>query len=122
MKPNWIVVGAIAGLLGVGLGAFGAHGLEARATPEQLAWWETGARYQLVHALALAIYGLVSHRAEAKSNLAGWSFAIGIVLFSGTLYAMALGAPRWFGAITPIGGIALMVGWLALAMQARKLR
>jgi len=117
MRPNWIVVGALAGLLGVGFGAFGAHGLEGRATPEQVEWWATGAHYHLVHALALVLYGLVATR--GGRGLAGWSFVLGIVLFSGTLYAMALGAPRWLGAITPIGGVALMVGWLAFALQAR---
>ena len=120
MRPNWIVVGALTGLLGVGFGAFGAHGLEGRATPEQLAWWATGAHYHLVHALALVLFGLVQTRSGSGRGLAGWSFAIGIVLFSGTLYAMALGAPRWFGAITPIGGAFLMIGWLAFALQARR--
>lgn len=115
MKPNWVVVGALAGLLGVGMGAFGAHGLEGHATPEQIAWWETAARYHLMHALALVAVGMV----PGRSSFAGWSFALGTLVFSGTLYAMALGAPRWFGAITPIGGVALMVGWLAFALQAR---
>lgn len=115
---NWTMVGAIWGLVGVGLGAFGAHGLKSVATAEGLAWWETGARYHLFHALALVLVGLLQHH-KPGGDAAGWSFLLGSVVFSGTLYAMALGAPRWFGAITPLGGVGLMLGWLLLALHAR---
>ena len=115
---NWTMIGALMGLLGVGLGAFGAHGLKSVATTEGLAWWETGARYHLIHALALVLLGLLQHH-RPGGDAAGWSFLLGTLVFSGTLYAMALGAPRWFGAITPLGGLGLMLGWLLLALHAR---
>lgn len=115
---NWIVVGALWGLLGVGLGAFGAHGLKATASGQGLAWWETGARYQLFHALALVLFGLLQQQ-RPGGHAVGWSFLAGSAVFSGTLYAMALGAPRWLGAVTPIGGLGLLLGWLLLALHAR---
>ena len=117
---NWIVVGALWGLLGVGCGAFGAHGLRNLATAEGLAWWETAARYQLVHALALLAVGLLQLHAP-RGDAAGWAFLLGNAVFSGTLYAMALGAPRWLGAVTPLGGLGMMAGWLLLALAARGL-
>ena len=115
---NWIVAGALWGLLGVGLGAFGAHGLKATASEQGLAWWETAARYQLYHALALVLFGLLQQQ-RPGGHAAGWSFLVGSAVFSGTLYAMALGAPRWLGAVTPIGGLGMMLGWLLLALHAR---
>ena len=115
---NWIMAGAVWGLLGVGLGAFGAHGLKAVASEQGLAWWETGARYHLFHALALVALGLLQHH-RPGGDAAGWSFLTGSALFSGTLYAMALGAPRWLGAVTPVGGAAMLLGWLLLALHAR---
>jgi len=117
---NWTMTGALWGLLGVGLGAFGAHGLKGVAPPSEqgLAWWETGARYHLIHAVALVLVGLLQHH-RPGGDAAGWSFLLGSLVFSGTLYAMALGAPRWFGAITPLGGLGLMLGWLLLALHAR---
>jgi uncharacterized membrane protein YgdD (TMEM256/DUF423 family) len=115
---NWTMAGAMWGLLGVGLGAFGAHGLKAVASEQGLAWWESAARYQLVHALALVLVGLLQHH-RPGGDAAGWSFLLGSAVFSGTLYAMALGAPRWLGAVTPIGGVGMMLGWLLLALRAR---
>lgn len=115
---NWIVAGALWGLVGVGLGAFGAHGLKSVATDQGLAWWETGARYHLFHALALCVLGLLQLQ-KPGGDAAGWSFLLGSAVFSGTLYAMALGAPRWLGAVTPVGGLAMMLGWLLLALHAR---
>lgn len=115
---NWIVVGAVCGFLGVALGAFGAHGLKARASAEALAWWQTAAQYHLVHAVALVAVGLL--RAQSgRGDAAGWAFLAGILVFSGTLYAMALGAPRVLGAVTPLGGLALLAGWALLALAAR---
>lgn len=116
--PNWIVAGAVVGFLAVALGAFGAHGLEKHATSEGMAWWETGVRYHLVHAPVLLLLGLLPLRGRDRI---GWLFLLGILVFSGTLYAMALGAPRWFGAITPLGGLALLGGWALLAWQGRHL-
>jgi uncharacterized membrane protein YgdD (TMEM256/DUF423 family) len=115
---NWIVTGALWGLLAVGLGAFGAHGLKQVATQQGLAWWETGARYHLVHAVALVLVGLLQQH-RPGGDAAGWAFLGGSLVFSGTLYAMALGAPRWLGAITPLGGLGMMLGWLLLALHAR---
>jgi uncharacterized membrane protein YgdD (TMEM256/DUF423 family) len=115
---NWIVVGALWGFLGVALGAFGAHGLKSVATEQGLAWWETGARYHLVHALALVLLGLIEHH-RPGGGAAGWAFLLGSAVFSGTLYAMALGAPRFLGAVTPIGGVGMLLGWLLLALRAR---
>ena len=119
MRANWIVIGALMGALGVGLGAFGAHGIKDSVGPEQLAWWETGTQYHLFHAPVIVLFGLL-RRGAPGGNAAGWALLAGILIFSGTLYAMALGAPRWFGAITPIGGLLLIVGWVLLALAARR--
>lgn len=113
-------LGALNLALAVTLGAFGAHGLKAKVTAEQLAWWHTGVDYHFYHALGLLVIGALM---AAQPQLAlpkggAWALQIGIVIFSGSLYAMTLGAPRWFGAITPIGGTAFIIGWLWLAYAA----
>lgn len=118
MHQNWITIGALSGFLGVALGAFGAHGLKEIATPEQLAWWSTGVSYHLWHALALILLGVLQQQRKG-GDAAGWMFAMGTAIFSGTLYAMALGAPRWFGAITPLGGLLFLGAWLRLAWFGR---
>ena len=100
-----LVLAALSGAVAVGAGAFGAHGASGVAAE----WLKTGGQYQLIHAVA----ALVAMRMEARGP--GWLFVIGAAIFAGTLYAMALGAPRWFGAITPIGGALLIGGWLWLA-------
>ena len=109
-------LGALLGLLGVAAGTFGAHGLEQVAEgPKALAWWDTAVQYHLVHALALLATGALAGQRHCRSTtVASVAFAFGVAVFSGTLYAMALGAPRWFGAITPIGGVGFLVGWGAL--------
>lgn len=113
----------MSGLLSVAAGAFGAHGLRPRIAPELLAAFETGARYQMFHALALIAVGLLASRAKgATLNVAGAAFVAGTVLFSGSLYLLALTGERWMGAITPLGGIALLAGWAALAWGAKGLR
>ena len=117
----WIVVGALSGFLAVGLGAFGAHGLERVATEGQVAWWRTATLYHLLHAPALVLVGVVP-LARPGPRVVGTAFLAGTVIFSGTLYALALGAPRWFGAVTPVGGLALMAGWLGLALGAWRSR
>lgn len=107
------------GALAVAAGAFGAHGLQGKLEPQAMAWFETAARYHLVHAVALLGLGaLAAHGFRVR--LAATALTFGILVFSGTLYAMALGAPRWLGAITPIGGAALIVGWVALALGASR--
>jgi len=117
---SWIVMGSVWGFLGVGLGAFGAHGLRGTASEQAMGWWQTATLYHLVHALALVAVGLASLHG-ARVAPAGWALLLGSLVFSGTLYLMALGAPRWLGAITPIGGLGMMAGWLLLAWAARLL-
>ncbi|HEU4557675.1 MAG TPA: DUF423 domain-containing protein [Longimicrobium sp.] len=105
------------GFLGVGAGAFGAHALRARVPENLLAVFETGARYQMYHALALLAVALVASRAPSGAvHAAGWLFTAGIVIFSGSLYALALSGVRVLGAITPIGGVCFLAGWIALAI------
>ena len=116
----FVFLGALNMAIAVMLGAFGAHGLKNKVTPEQLAWWHTGVDYHVYHALALLIIGaLIAAQPQlALPKGSAWALQVGIVIFSGSLYAMTLGAPRWFGAITPIGGTAFIVGWLWLAYSA----
>ncbi len=114
-----ITASAILGCLGVALGAFGAHALQARVGAEVLGWWRTAVEYQMWHALAVLALGVSGRR---WTRVPAWLFVAGSVVFSGTLYAMALGAPRWFGAITPLGGLTMIGGWLLLAVRAARLR
>jgi uncharacterized membrane protein YgdD (TMEM256/DUF423 family) len=116
---GWISIGAALGAVAVILGAFGAHALKERLDPEQLAWWSTGVQYHMSHALALVLFGIANDRGRS-GGLAGALFLLGITLFSGTLYAMALGGPRWLGAVTPIGGGALILAWILFALSARR--
>jgi uncharacterized membrane protein YgdD (TMEM256/DUF423 family) len=127
LKPNWIAIGALSGALAVVLGAFGAHGLKDRISPADLEIWRTGVLYQAIHAVALVLFGLFrdglardGFRREKRgwSSAPGWAFLSGSLVFSGTLYALALGGPRVLGAITPLGGLAFIVGWLAFAVIA----
>jgi len=109
------VAGSVLGFLGVAFGAFGAHALRGRVGAADLATFETAVRYHLLHALALlAVAWLASREESGPSALAGWSFLAGGFLFSGSLYLMVLTGIRWLGAVTPLGGIAFLVGWLAL--------
>lgn len=110
------LAGSILGFIGVALGAFGAHGMAARFTPDSKGWWETATLYLLVHAVAVFAAGLSLRGGFTAAG--GWTMTAGAVLFSGTLYAMALGAPRWFGAITPIGGVLLLAGWALMIFSA----
>ncbi len=117
------VLGAIFGLLGVAFGAFGAHGLEGRLTAEDLAIFETGVRYQMYHALALLLVTALWDRAERTgATQAGWAFIVGIVVFAGSLHLMVLTGAQWLGAITPLGGLAFLVGWVALAKSLFRAR
>ena len=105
-------LGAFFGGLAVAAGAFGAHGLRGRLAPDLLTVFETGARYQMYHALALlALALLLERRPSGTLRAAGWCFAGGTVVFSGSLYLLALSGAAWWGAVTPLGGVALLAGW-----------
>ena len=116
MERRLYLLGAVAGLLGVALGAFAGHGLKARLTPDMLAVFETGVRYQMYHAFALfaAAWGL-SRWQHGAFALGGWLFLAGLVIFCGSLYALARSGESWPGALTPVGGLAFLAGWLCLA-------
>lgn len=115
MTPEtWTRVGAALMLLDVALGAFGAHGLKNRLSPEMLAVFETGVRYQAYHALAILLVA-----ALRGPDRAAWCFLGGIVVFSGSLYALALTGVRWLGAVTPVGGLLFLAGWALFAFQPR---
>lgn len=130
----WLRIGAVSGALAVIFGAFGAHGIfptpaalnemptpERRIVDRRIANFETGARYHMVHALALVGVGLAAAsggRTGRTLDLSGWSFLLGSAIFSGTLYGIGFGGPSWLGAITPIGGLGMILGWLLLAAAA----
>jgi uncharacterized membrane protein YgdD (TMEM256/DUF423 family) len=120
----FLALSALNGFLAVAFGAFGAHGLKSRLAAladgaERLDWWRTAASYHLAHALALGIVAvLVARSASTALTVAGFAFLAGIALFSGSLYAMVLTGVRGLGAVTPIGGLAFLVGWAALAYAA----
>lgn len=121
--PGALAAAAVFGLTGVAAGAFGAHALKARLDPDALAIFDTAARYQMLHALALLGSAWAAHQWPGRAARASaLCFAAGIVLFSGSLYVLSLSGIRWLGAITPIGGLLLMVGWLALALAGRGAR
>ncbi len=116
---NWKFVGAVLGGVAVAAGAFGAHALRDRLDGPSLGRWHTGAQYEMAHALALVLVGIVSERAPSRAlTLAGWAFTTGVVLFSGSLYALAISPAPWLGPVTPLGGLLLLAGWVALAVSA----
>lgn len=122
MHRLYLTLAASLGCLAVALGAFGAHGLtrflaEAADGAQRLEWWKTAAQYHLAHALALGLSAAVMGETRA-GRIACVAFAIGILLFSGSLYTMTLTGVRWLGAVTPLGGLSLMAGWVALAVAA----
>jgi len=108
----WLGLASLLGLLNVAFGAFGAHGA---SDPDAARWLRTGAEYGLIHCLACFAAGVAIDLGHGRARLAPAFFIGGVLLFSGSLYAMALGAPRWLGAITPIGGLGFMIGWGLLA-------
>ena len=121
MVATWFAAGAVMCGLGVLLGAFGAHGLRGRVTPEMLAVFETGVRYHLVHGLALlAVARATTRWPNTWISASGWLFVAGIVVFSGSLYLLSITGVRWLGAITPIGGLCFVAGWLILALSAMR--
>ena len=119
----FLILGCIAALLAVALGAFGAHGLKARLTPELMAVYRTGVEYQFYHALGMILIGLAAfHLPEsARLRLAGWTMLAGIVLFCGSLYLLSLTGLGWLGAITPAGGVAFIAAWALFAAAAVKI-
>ncbi len=118
MSQAWLRSAGIFCFTGVALGAFGAHGLRARISPELLEVYRTGVLYHLLHALALLVVVLAAERIRTARTVA-WCFTLGIAIFGGSLYALALTGARWLGAITPIGGTLFLAGWVALAWGAR---
>ena len=120
MNQLFFFLGSLSGGLAVALGAFGAHALKARLTPDLLTTFETGVRYQMYHALAMLAVALAMPRVPATSLLsaAGWLFVLGTLLFSGSLYLLCLTEKRWSGAVTPFGGLAFIAGWVCLALAA----
>jgi len=119
MDRAFIAIGALSGCLAVAAGAFGAHALRARLAPEMLDVFQTGVTYDMYHALGLVGVGILLARFSTEGSVwlsaAGWLFIAGPLLFSGSLYLLALTGTLWLGAITPLGGVAFLLGWLALA-------
>lgn len=120
MDRTFLLIGSVLGFLGVAFGAFGAHGLRGQISPEMLAVFQTGVQYQMYHVIALlAVAAALGRYGRARLLvLAGWLFVTGIVLFSGSLYALALTGTGTFGAVTPIGGLGFLAGWACLAFFA----
>ena len=120
MDRIFIAIGALSGCLAVAAGAFGAHALRARLAADMLDVFQTGVTYQMYHALALVGVGMLLARFSSDGSswlsVSGWMFVAGSILFSGSLYALALSGTTWLGAITPLGGVAFLIGWLALAI------
>ncbi len=124
MKSIFLLLGALSAMLGVAMGAFGAHGLKALLTPQMLAVYKTAVDYQMWHALGLVLIAMLQlHRPSAKLlRWAGWLMFAGILLFSGSLYLLAITNARWLGMITPFGGLAFLSAWLLLVLFAAQQR
>jgi uncharacterized membrane protein YgdD (TMEM256/DUF423 family) len=119
MDRLFFAIGSLSAFLGVALGAFGAHALKARLDADMLGTFEVGVRYQMYHALALLAVGWAHTRWPGTMlTAAGWLFVAGTVIFSGSLYLLSVTGARWLGAVTPIGGLTLLAGWLCLAWAA----
>jgi len=117
---GWVRIAAVLGFLGVGVGAFGAHGLKDRLDAlGTAATYQTGVQYHMYHALALLALGVMAGPSRTTAgSVAGWAFLVGVILFSGSLYVLSLTGIKWLGAITPFGGVAMLIGWAALAVAA----
>lgn len=129
MPQNWIITAAINGFIAVAAGAFAAHALNKKMSPDGLRIFETAVRYQMYHALALLAVAWVASRGAGAppgiamaAGVAGWAFSIGILLFSGSLYALCLTGISKLGMITPFGGVGFLVGWVALAIAAVRMK
>jgi len=125
MKNKWLFIAALSGFLCVTIGAFAAHGLSKVLEPKELAWIETGVKYQMFHTLAIMGIGIAqlcreSLVANKMANVAAGSWALGVILFSGSLYALALGAGKFLVWVTPVGGTLFLIGWLCLAYGSLK--
>ncbi|HVT37234.1 MAG TPA: DUF423 domain-containing protein [Nevskiaceae bacterium] len=121
MPRIFLAIGALYGLFGVLLGAFGAHALKERLAPDLLAVWRTAVEYQFYHALALMLLALLLRdAANGLMQAGGWCFAAGVLVFSGSLYALALTGVRMLGAVTPVGGLLFIAGWICLLLGALK--
>ena len=120
MERFFLMIAALLGALAVAVGAFGAHALSSRLSPDLLETFETGVRYHFYHVFALiaAVFALNRWPESSYSTAAGWLFLVGILIFSGSLYILALTGIRWLGAITPIGGVAFIGGWICLFLAA----
>ena len=116
-EQGWFAGGSVLMLLAVFAGAFATHGLKPRISADALDWWQTGARYHAYHALALLAVAYAAARwSSGIVTVAGWLFVAGIVVFSGSLYLMAVSGAKWLGAITPLGGVCFIAGWVSLAI------
>ena len=120
MDRLFIALGGISACLGVGLGAFGAHALKSKLTPELVTVYQTGVQYHLIHAVGLVLVGILVHWLPDcwPFKAAGWLLLVGIILFSGSLYLLVITEIRYLGLITPLGGVAFIVGWACLAFGA----
>lgn len=126
MHRTWMQVCAWVSFVAVVLGAFGAHGLKSFLADHpdaalRISWWETGARYHLIHGVALGLVAMLAGQRLAWANAAGVGWLVGMLLFSGSLYVMALTGMRWLGAVTPLGGLGFLIGWVFVALSARGL-
>lgn len=124
MARTFILIAAVSGFLSVVVGAFAAHGLKKVLAPEMIEVVKTGVQYQMYHALALLIVALLLIHKPSTPGLkaGGWAFILGSLMFSGSLYALALGAPHWLGPITPLGGLCFLMGWVLLAVAVWRLK
>jgi len=121
MNRTFVSLGSGLAFLGVALGAFGTHGLRDRLSSSSLQIWQTAVQYQLIHALGLILIGLIAaHSDERLIRLSGWLLYYGVLIFSGSLYILAVTGIGWFGAITPIGGVCFLSGWGSLAWTASR--
>ena len=126
MSHTFLFLAALNGAVAVALGAFGAHALKLRLSADMLAVWQTAVQYHFIHLLALLVVALLARELPDKAHLSltisGVGFVLGMLLFCGSLYGLALGGPRWLGPITPLGGLTFIIAWLALAYHALPLR
>lgn len=124
MARIFFIIAATSGCLSVAMGAFAAHGLKRILSPEMVDVVKTAAQYQMYHALALLIVAAILMHRPAITGLkaSGWAFILGSLMFSGSLYALAMGGPRWLGPVTPLGGLCFLVGWVLLAVAGWRMK